>query len=387
MPVTAIIVAGGRGVRLGAGQPKQLLEIGGRSMLQRSVDAFLAHPAVDEIVVVLPAHLAKGNVAIDAGTKPLRIATGGARRQDSVAAGFRAASDDASIVLVHDAARPFVSGDLITRVIEAAGAHGAAIPARQASDTVKRAPQAGARILETIPRETVWLAQTPQGFARAVLAKAVALGETVEATDEAMLAERAGFAVHVVEGDEGNVKITTAEDLSRARRSLGDGGAPAPRVGTGYDLHRLVEGRALVLAGIEIPFENGPLGHSDGDVVSHALCDAIFGAAAMGDIGRHFSDRDARWKGAPGLDLLARTAAIVGEAGWRVASADVSVLLERPKLAPHIEGIRAALAATLGLDAGAVSVKAKTNEGVDAVGRGEAIAAHAVAVIQRRSAD
>lgn len=386
MSVTAIIVAGGRGTRLGAEQPKQLLDIGGRSMLQRSVDAFLAHPAVEEIVVVLPADLAKGNVAIDAGTKPLRIATGGARRQDSVAAGFRAASGDASIVLVHDAARPFVSTELITRVIEAAGAHGAAIPARQASDTVKRAPHAGGRIVETIARETVWLAQTPQGFARAVLTKAVALGETVEATDEAMLAEQAGFAVHVVEGDERNVKITTSEDLSRARHGLGDGRTP-PRVGTGYDLHRLVEDRKLVLAGVDIPFDKGPLGHSDGDVVSHSLCDAIFGAAAMGDIGRHFSDRDARWKDAAGLDLLARAVAIVGEAGWRVASADVSVLLERPKLAPHIDGIRAALASTLGIDAGAVSVKAKTNEGVDAVGRGEAIAAHAVAVLQKRSPD
>src|SRR5688572_11465821 len=251
MFTTAIIVAGGRGARLGASQPKQLLEIGGRSMLQRSVDAFVAHPAVNEIVVVLPSELTRGNVAIDAGAKLVRIAAGGARRQDSVAAGFRATSADAGIVLVHDAARPFVSGELITRVIDAAGAHGAAIPARQASDTVKRAPHAGARIVETIARETVWLAQTPQGFARAVLAKAVAMGETVEATDEAMLAERAGFAVHVVEGDERNVKITTAEDLQLARRSLGEGGAPM-RVGTGYDLHRMTEGRRLVLAGVEI---------------------------------------------------------------------------------------------------------------------------------------
>ncbi len=379
MFTTAIIVAGGRGARLGASEPKQLLEIGGRSILQRSVDAFVAHPAVSEIVVVLPAELTRGNVAIDAGAKLVRIAAGGVRRQDSVAAGFRATSSDAGIVLVHDAARPFVSGELISRVIEAASAHGAAIPARQASDTVKRAPHAGARIVETIARETVWLAQTPQGFARAVLAKAVALGETVDATDEAMLAERAGFAVHVVEGDERNVKITTAADLERARKFN-----PVEfRVGTGYDLHRLVDGRPLLLAGVEIPFDKGPLGHSDGDVVSHALCDAIFGAAAMGDIGRHFSDRDPQWKDAAGLDLLARSAAIVGDAGWRVTSADVTVILEKPKLAPSIDAIRAALASVLGIDAGAVSVKAKTNEGVDAVGRGEAIAAHAVAVLAR----
>ncbi|MDQ3169466.1 MAG: 2-C-methyl-D-erythritol 4-phosphate cytidylyltransferase [Acidobacteriota bacterium] len=393
MFTTAIIVAGGRGARLGASEPKQLLEIGGRSILQRSVDAFVAHPAVNEIVVVLPPELTRGNVAIDAGATLVRIAAGGARRQDSVAAGFRATSSDAGIVLVHDAARPFVSGELITRVIEAASAHGAAIPARQASDTVKRAPHAGARIVETIARETVWLAQTPQGFARAVLAKAVALGETVDATDEAMLAERAGFAVHVVEGDERNVKITTADDLERARKfnpveysrsdQPGIFNREEFRVGTGYDLHRLVDGRPLLLAGVEIPFEKGPLGHSDGDVVSHALCDAIFGAAAMGDIGRHFSDRDPQWTGAAGLDLLARSAAIVGDAGWRVTSADVTVILEKPKLAPSIDAIRAALASVLGIDAGAVSVKAKTNEGVDAVGRGEAIAAHAVAVLAR----
>jgi 2-C-methyl-D-erythritol 2,4-cyclodiphosphate synthase len=204
-----------------------------------------------------------------------------------------------------------------------------------------------------------------------------------------MLAERAGFAVHVVEGDERNVKITTAGDLARAR-AQGDaahGGAALQgprgtmRVGTGYDLHRLVEHRRIVLAGVDVPFDKGPLGHSDGDVVAHALCDAIFGAAAMGDIGRHFSNRDAQWKDAPGLDLLARSVAIVHEAGWRVTSADVTVLLETPKLAPFIDAVRAALASTLGVDVGAVSVKAKTNEGVDAVGRGEAIAAHAVAVI------
>lgn len=380
MFVSAIIVAGGRGSRLGAAEPKQLLDIGGRSMLQRSVDAFLAHPAVNEIIVVLPADLARGNVPIDAGAKPLRIASGGARRQDSVAAGFKASSPEADVVLVHDAARPFVGADLITRVIEGASKHGAVVPARQASDTIKRAPGAGAAVVETIPRETVWMAQTPQGFVRVVLAKAVAAGETVEATDEAMLAERAGFAVHVIQGEAGNVKITTAEDLDRARR--GEGGELC-RVGTGYDLHRLVEGRALMLAGVEIPFDKGPLGHSDGDVVSHALCDAIFGAAAMGDIGRHFPDRDPQWKGAPGLDLLARAAAVVSTAGWRVTSVDVTVLLERPKLAPHVEAVRDRLAATLGIDSGAVSVKAKTNEGVDAVGRGEAIAAHAVAVIAK----
>ncbi len=377
MFVSAIIVAGGRGTRLGADRPKQLLEIGGRSMLQWSAGAFDAHPSVGEIVVVLPKGLLP--VDIEAQKGRLAFAEGGERRQDSVASGFAASSAAADIVLVHDAARPFVSGALISRVIEAAAAHGAAVPARRASDTVKRAPAGGGQVLETIPRETIWLAQTPQGFRRDVLAAAMAGAGGADVTDEAMAAERAGYPVHVVEGDERNVKITTAEDLDRARKFH-----PAEfRVGTGYDLHRLVDGRRLILAGVEIPFDKGPLGHSDGDVVSHALCDALFGAAAQGDIGRHFPDTDPRWKNVPGPDLLGGTLAILRKSGWRVTSVDVTVLLEKPKLAPFVPAIAEAVRSALGTRA--VSIKAKTNEGVDAVGRGEAIAAHAVAVITREA--
>src|SRR5688500_18721627 len=196
MFVSAIIVAGGRGLRLGADQPKQLLPIGGRTMLQRSIDAFAAHERVSELVVVLPADLI--DVAVQSGSKPIRVAAGGARRQDSVASGFSAASRTADIVLVHDAARPFVSHELISRVIDSAAAHGAALPARQAHDTVKRAPAAGAAVVETIPREDVWLAQTPQGFRRGVLADAMAKAGGADATDEAVLAERAGYPVHIV---------------------------------------------------------------------------------------------------------------------------------------------------------------------------------------------
>ncbi|MEX2271096.1 MAG: 2-C-methyl-D-erythritol 4-phosphate cytidylyltransferase [Vicinamibacterales bacterium] len=377
MFVSAIIVAGGRGTRLGGDVPKQMLDLGGRTMLQRSIDAFDAHAAIGEIVVVTARDLKEFRVTHS--EKPFAVALGGDRRQDSVASGFKESNPRADVVLVHDAARPFVSADLISRVIEGAKAYGAAIPARQASDTVKRAARAGACIEETIPREVVWLAQTPQGFTRQVLADAIAAGSSIDATDEAMLAERAGHPVHVIEGDADNVKITTERDLVRARQRVGD----SVHVGTGYDLHRLVEGRALTLAGISIPFEKGPLAHSDGDVIAHSLCDAILGAAAIGDIGRHFPDSDPAWRNAPGLDLLGRSVQIVAEAGWRVVSADVTVLLERPKLAPYIDRIREALAAPLWIAPTSVSVKAKTNEGVDAVGRGEAIAAHAVAVLRR----
>jgi 2-C-methyl-D-erythritol 4-phosphate cytidylyltransferase/2-C-methyl-D-erythritol 2,4-cyclodiphosphate synthase len=201
--------------------------------------------------------------------------------------------------------------------------------------------------------------------------------EESAATDEAMLAERLGYAVGVVAGDERNVKITTPEDLAAARLAVG----VAPRVGTGYDLHRLVSGRTLVLAGIEIPFERGPDAHSDGDVVCHALVDAILGGAGAGDVGRHFPNTDPRWKGATGLDLLRRALAVAATAGWRPSSVDITVLLERPKLVPHVDAIRRRLADALQIRVEAVGLKGKTGEGVDAVGRGEAVAAHALAVL------
>lgn len=380
MLIGVIVVAGGRGQRLGGAVPKQLLEIGGRSLLRRSVDAFDRHPDITELVVVLPQDLVDdGRMLVGDTARTCRFVAGGARRQDSVRQGLGALSPAVDVILVHDAARPFVDADLITRVIRATSDVGAAVPGVQAKDTVKRVDVGAGLIAETVPREEVWLAQTPQGFRRQVLEDAVALGATdLAATDEAMLAEKAGYPVAIVRGDDRNTKITTAEDLVRARATMS---AAAPRVGTGYDLHRLVEGRVLVLAGVVIPFERGPHAHSDGDVVCHALVDAMLGAAGAGDVGRHFPNTDVRWKNAAGLDLLTRTMAIVAEAGWRCASADVTVVLERPKLAPHVDRIRQALADTLGVAVSAIGLKGKTNEGVDAVGRGDAIASHAVAVL------
>ena len=379
MPVAAIIVAAGRGERLGGELPKQLMDLGGRTLLRRSVEAFDTHAAISALVIVLPPDfVADGASLVGTTSRPCRWVAGGVRRQDSVRLGLAAVPADADLVLVHDAARPFVSRDLIDRVIARAQSAGAAVPAVQALDTIKRVRPGTDLVAETVARDEIWLAQTPQGFRRPVLDAAVALGASgVDATDEAMLAERAGHAVAVVSGEPQNIKITTPDDLARARTSL----APVPRVGTGYDLHRLVEGRPLVLAGVDVPSDRGPLGHSDGDVVSHALIDAMFGAAAAGDIGQHFPDADDRWKGAAGLDLLGRAVATIDRMGWRVANADVTVILERPKLAPYLAAVRARLADVLGLGVEQVSVKAKTNEGVDAVGRGEAIAAHAVALI------
>jgi 2-C-methyl-D-erythritol 4-phosphate cytidylyltransferase/2-C-methyl-D-erythritol 2,4-cyclodiphosphate synthase len=381
MHVVAIIAAGGRGERLGAGVPKPLVEIGGRSILERSVALFDRCDRVHEIVVVVPPELREERGWAAGVGKPLRIVAGGARRQDSVANGFAAAGAGCDIVVVHDAARPFASVDLIARTIDAAAECGAALAAIPARDTIKLI-EAGA-VSATIPRERVRLAQTPQAFRRDVLARAIEAGAgAAEATDEASLAERAGFSVALVEGERTNIKITTADDLELARVMTG-GGPALLRIGTGYDLHRLVADRPLILGGVTIPFDRGLAGHSDADAICHAVTDAVLGAANAGDIGRHFPDTDARWAGASSLLLLREATALVRARGYRVANVDVVVIAERPKLAPFIDRIAASVAAALGVEPSAVSVKGKTNEGVGEIGRGEAIAAHAVALLTR----
>ena len=417
MHVTAIIAAGGRGQRFGGAEPKQVLSIGGRPILQRSVEAFASHPSVNAIVVALPQALADDPPAYlrsaeavalrELCGKPLRIVAGGARRQDSVANAFAAAGAGSDIIVIHDAARPFASADLIARTIAAAAESGAAVAAVQSRDTVKRTQSPAVSgfsrtVIETIARDTIYLAQTPQAFQRDVLRRALELGASdgIDATDEAALVELAGLPVRLVDGEASNIKITTPEDMAMAeaiarsaeslalpgekerepfRRAIRTG-----RAGTGYDLHRLVAGRPLILGGVTIPSDRGALGHSDADVVCHAVTDAILGAAALGDIGRHFPDTDPRWKDANSIELLRRVAALVAEQGLVVGNVDVTVILETPKIRDYVDAMRAAVAAAIGIDADRVSIKGKTNEGVDAVGRGEAIAAHAIAMVRAR---
>ena len=380
MYVTAIIAAGGRGERLGAGQPKQFLSIAGQTILERSVRVFLTHAAVDDVVVALPAELAGAPPAYLTGTaKPLRVVAGGARRQDSVAAAFRAVPSRTDVIVVHDAARPFASADLIARTIAAAAESGAAVAAVAARDTVKQSD--GSVVRATLDRRTIYLAQTPQAFRRDVLRDALALSS--DATDEASLAEQAGHTVRIVEGEATNIKITTREDLAMAEAINRAGAAPAgaARVGTGYDLHRLVEGRLLILGGVTIPFDRGLAGYSDADAVCHAVTDAILGAAGAGDIGRHFPNTDPQWQGASSIDLLRRAMAVVRQMGLAVGNVDATVIAERPKLVPHIDAMRANLAEALGVSLDRISVKGKTNEGVGELGRGEAIAVHAIALL------
>jgi 2-C-methyl-D-erythritol 4-phosphate cytidylyltransferase/2-C-methyl-D-erythritol 2,4-cyclodiphosphate synthase len=297
-----------------------------------------------------------------------------------VSAAFRAVSTHADVVVVHDAARPFVSADLITRTIAAAAESGAALAALGARDTVKSV--ANGLVTATLDRQTIFLAQTPQAFRRDVLRDALAI--TSDATDEASLAEQAGHPVRIVSGEASNIKITTQDDVAMAEAISRGGAQPlrTGRAGLGYDLHRLVEGRPLILGGVTIPFDKGLAGHSDADAICHAVTDAILGAAGAGDIGRHFPDTDLKWKGASSVDLLRRAVEIVRAQGLVVGNVDATVILERPKLAPYVDAMRATLANALGVTIERVSIKGKTNEGVGELGRGEAIAVHAIAMVR-----
>lgn len=381
MHVSAIIPAGGRGSRFGASVPKQLLALAGRPILAHSVEAIASSPRIMDVVVALPADLAATPPPyLSTFGKPVTVVAGGERRRDSVANAFAVIADRADVVLIHDAARPLVSHDVIRRTIEAAASSGAAIAAMRASDTVKQVDE-DRHVAATLPRERIYLAQTPQAFRVDVLRDALRLGG--DATDEAALAERAGHRVAVVDGEVRNMKITTADDLLIAERLLGGAGGVTLRIGNGYDLHRLVPGRPLILGGVHVPFDRGLDGHSDADAVCHAVTDAVLGACGAGDIGRHFPDTDPAWKDANSMALLQRAAAVVREQGFVIVNVDVVVIAQQPKLAPHASAMGANVAAALGVMATQVSVKGKTNEGVDSMGTGASIAVHAVALLNK----
>jgi 2-C-methyl-D-erythritol 4-phosphate cytidylyltransferase/2-C-methyl-D-erythritol 2,4-cyclodiphosphate synthase len=378
--VAGIVAAGGSGVR--AGVAKQWLVLAGETVLRRAGRALAACPAVDTLIAVVPpGEEARGAEELAGLGKPARAVAGGAARAESVRNGL-AAADGHAIVLVHDAARPFATPELVQRVAEAAARDGAALAALAATDTVKRAAaERELRVAETLDRRTLWLAQTPQGFRRALLLSAYAAAGAAasEATDECALVERLGAPVTLVPGEPGNFKITGPSDVARARAALE---APVA-MGVGYDTHRFAAGRRLVLGGVE--FEgDGLLGHSDADVCAHAIGDAILGAAGLGDLGRHFPDTDPRWKGVSSLLLLREIARKAAERGWAVGNADVTLAARRPKIAPRAEEMRARLAEALGVSPAQVNVKATTGEGMGFVGREEGIAAHAVALLVRR---
>ena len=363
--VTAVLVAAGSSRRMGF--DKLAAPLGGGTVLSASVAAFDRHPLVTELVIVTGADETAARAAAARCRKPVTLVRGGATRALSALAGVRAAQGQ--LVAIHDAARPFVSEGVITRALEAAAATGAAAPAVPVKDTVKAADAAGF-VESTPPREKLFAMQTPQCFDRAAY---LALAGDEAVTDDCQLFERAGRPVRLVAGEYENYKITTPDDLK---------GEKAMRIGHGYDVHKLVEGRDLILGGVKIPYEKGLLGHSDADVLTHAVMDALLGAAALGDIGKHFPDTDPAYKGADSLALARRVAALLAQKGWKPVNVDATILCQAPKLAPHIPVMRQNIAAALHMDVGRVSVKATTEEHLGFTGSGEGIATHAVATVE-----
>jgi 2-C-methyl-D-erythritol 4-phosphate cytidylyltransferase/2-C-methyl-D-erythritol 2,4-cyclodiphosphate synthase len=380
----AIVVAAGKSSRLGGAIPKQFLELGGETVTSRAVRAMTACSGIHGVVVVLsPGELGGSREAALRGLdRVLAVVPGGSSRTASALAGVEAASG-ADVVLVHDGARPFVDAVLVAAVLDATRQHGAAVPVVPARDTVKRDDGTGF-VAETVDRGPLRLAQTPQGARRdwmlAALRLALASGSDI--TDEAQALERAGRRVALVSGDPSNVKITTPQDWSDALRRVGDDDLPL-RVGHGYDVHRFGGGGGLVLGGVPFPGEQGLLGHSDADVVLHAAMDALLGAAGLPDIGHYFPPDDPRFAGADSAALAREVAGHLRSAGFRIANLDLTVLAERPRISERVGAMRDAIAAGFLIDRARVGLKATTLEGLGSLGRGEGIACHAVALIQR----
>ena len=390
MSVAALIVAAGRGARAAGeeSRPKQYCPIGGVPMLSRSIGAFAAHPGVDDILVVIrPDDAGLYAAASQPYAGRLRRAVpGGARRQDSVRAGLEAlASEPPSSVLIHDAARPFVSAELISRVIGTLDARQGAVPGLPVTDTLKWV--ARGQVIGTAERDQLWRVQTPQGFRfETILAahRAAAHEPAREFTDDAGIAEWFGLDVALVEGAEDNRKLTTPEDLKHADELLkagGAGGSATIRVAQGYDVHAFGAGDAVILCGVTIPHPKKLIGHSDADVGLHALTDALLGTIAEGDIGVHFPPSDARWSGVASEVFLKHAAALLRERGGTIVHADITLLCEAPRIGPYRDLMRSRIAAMLGVQVTQVSIKATTNEGLGFIGRGEGIAAMATATV------
>lgn len=376
--VSAIIVAAGASRRMGFDKLSYRLP-GGKTVLETSVAAFAAHPQVDELILVAGGNLPACQAIAAACPKPCTVVGGGATRADSVCSGLRAAKGQ--LVAIHDAARPFVSEQVITDALAEAEAMGAAAPAVAVKDTIKIANDGA--VVQTPDRAALFAVQTPQCFCRNLYWKALEAvqGEKVHlVTDDCSLFELAGLPVHLTQGDYVNLKITTKEDLPVAAQNKGEN---TMRIGHGYDVHRLVEDRKLILGGVEVPFEKGLLGHSDADVLAHALADAILGACRGGDIGKLFPDTDPAYEGADSMVLLARVMDYARELGFEFVDADCTIACQQPKITPHRDAMRANLAHALGVDVENVGVAATTTEKLGWEGQGEGIGAWAVCLLQK----
>ncbi|MBX9989823.1 bifunctional 2-C-methyl-D-erythritol 4-phosphate cytidylyltransferase/2-C-methyl-D-erythritol 2,4-cyclodiphosphate synthase [Phreatobacter oligotrophus] len=386
--VAALIVAAGRGTRAGDGLPKQYRPLAGRPVLGRAADPLIASSLVGRVVVVIdPSDRDHLDAALPQAGKVLPPVAGGATRQASVLAGLESlAADPPDIVLVHDAARPFASVDLVAAAVaQITGGAAGAVPGLPVVDTIKTVDQLG-RVVATPDRATLRAVQTPQAFSYpALLAahRAAAAQGIAGLTDDASVMEWAGHAVVVIPGEADNIKITHPQDFAEAERRLAGGAMLNDiRIGQGYDVHAFAEGDHVWLGGIRIAHDRGVLAHSDGDVVLHAATDAILGALADGDIGTHFPPSDPQWKGASSDRFLAHAAGLLAARGGRLAMLDVTVVCEAPKIGPHREAIRARMAEILGVGPDRIAIKATTSEKMGFTGRREGLAALALATIR-----
>ena len=388
--VVVLIVAAGKGVRAGGGLPKQYRSVAGLPILRRSVALFLEHRDVTQVrVVISEDHRAHYDAALS-GMESNRLGApivGGLERQDSVRLGLETLNQEAvssgtpsaELVLIHDAARPFLPPEMVDRVLDALTTGPAALPVLPVIDTLKR--ESGGTSCETVPRAGLVRAQTPQGFwFKGILeAHRRAAEHALAVTDDAEIAERAGLSVSLVAGSEDAMKITTEDDFDRAERLFAR--PLETRVGTGFDVHRLGPGSGVILGGVTIPHDQALQGHSDADVALHAITDAILGAIGDGDIGAHFPPTDPKWKGASSDRFLADAVRRVSDRGGGIRHLDLTILCEHPKIGPHRNALRASIAAICGLTVDRVSVKATTTERLGFTGRGEGIAAQAAATV------
>ncbi len=386
MKTVAIIPAGGAGKRLGLEVAKQYLLLDSLPVLVHTLRVFQMTEMVSAVVLVVPkedeASVQKQIVEKYGLTKVISIVAGGRERQDSVRNGLQAVPGTCDVVIVHDGVRPFVTPDMVRRVVAAAAEYGAASIGVPAKDTIKETTVENI-VTTTLPRQNLWQTQTPQAFRYDVLCRAYAEAQRDHfyGTDDASLVERTGVKVRMVNGSHENIKITTPEDLLMAEALMVNKRKEkmTVRSGLGYDSHRLSPDRKLILGGVEIPFDRGLQGHSDADVVLSRVCDALLGMAGAGDIGRHFPDTDEAYKNISSLILLEKVSEVIRAKGLNINNVDITIMMEKPKLAPYAGAMASNIAGTLHIPEPAVNIKAKTNEGMGFVGREEGVAVLAIA--------
>ena len=384
--ISCIVLVAGAGRRMGYSDNKVCMPLGQYTVLQWNIQHMKQWDGLQEVIVVV-ADQEQSFIEeqVEAMQVPwtVKYAVGGVERQDSVASGLSQVSDAADIILVHDGARPLATKDLARRVIEGAKEYGAVVPAIPVVDTIKRVDADGV-VKETLVRSELYAMQTPQGFQRSVLLEAHAYANEhgYQGTDDVSLVEFQGRPVRIVEGDRKNIKLTVPEDVAMAKKYLGV--EQMMRIGYGYDIHRFTEGRPCILGGVSIDSPIGPDGHSDADVLIHALMDAMLGAAGMRDIGYYFPPEDDAFKGISSRLLLEKVVQLLKDSNFGIYNADIMVIAEAPKLKPHIEQMKENLSADLGIPLSRISIKATTNEGLGALGRTEGIAAQAVVSMYER---